>query len=573
VKTKPNASAIAFSYLRFSSPAQAEGDTVRRQSTLLDAWLKSNPHVRLDTSLTLVDAGVSGFTGKHRTNKKHALATFFDLVERGRVPAGSYLVVENLDRLTREKPIDAIPAALGLIKAGVKIQQLAPLTTYDSEMQLSNLLMMMLELSRGHGESKRKSDTLGEVWGAKKKAARETRKPYGRMCPAWLELVDGKYRAKADAAKTVRKIFQWCADGLGAYGILGKLAEEEIPPIGHRGKPWERSYVKKLLNSVSVLGIYQPHKGSRGPNRKADGEPISDFYPRVVSDELWHKAHEAIKSRKRCSGRPAVKSNNPFSGLLHCAIDQCPIHVQGTNGPNFKYLVSHAALMKRKGAKWRAFPLDVFRTQVLDELEELKGAELFADPGAAKLVALTKDLADVERRLSNATARFEADPESQQWQNLVSKYDREKRAIVKERAEEQQRSANPLSAAWVEAVELMARDEPDRLRAALLSVVDGVWCVFAGSAMRKVAAVQVWFKGGSHREYAIHYRVRYGSDNKTRTPEVATRTFRDFGLPSGWDLRQPGDVTQLEAALTRALAENVAKRETGRKRKPPRVVQ
>src|SRR5262249_19639048 len=82
--SSPDAGAFAFSYLRFSSPAQADGDSVRRQTALRDGWLKRHPAVRLDTSLRLEDKGVSGYRGEHRTNKRHALAAFLDLVERGR---------------------------------------------------------------------------------------------------------------------------------------------------------------------------------------------------------------------------------------------------------------------------------------------------------------------------------------------------------------------------------------------------------------------------------------------------------------------------------------------------------
>src|SRR4051794_7179131 len=94
--------ALAYSYIRFSSPQQAEGDSLRRQHELRDAWLKRSG-ARLDTSLTLRDEGVSGFTGSHRTNPdRHALAAFLDLVKKGRIPQGSFLVVESLDRLSRE---------------------------------------------------------------------------------------------------------------------------------------------------------------------------------------------------------------------------------------------------------------------------------------------------------------------------------------------------------------------------------------------------------------------------------------------------------------------------------------
>ena len=35
-----------------------------------------HPAVKLDTSLSLVDSGVSGFRGKHRSDKRNALAQF-----------------------------------------------------------------------------------------------------------------------------------------------------------------------------------------------------------------------------------------------------------------------------------------------------------------------------------------------------------------------------------------------------------------------------------------------------------------------------------------------------------------
>src|SRR5215831_18980002 len=97
VKTSSNAAPIAYSYARFSSPAQADGDSVRRQTALRDAWLARHPHVKLDKNLTLVDRGVSGFKGSHRTDQRHALAQFLDLVERRRIPAGAWLLIESLD--------------------------------------------------------------------------------------------------------------------------------------------------------------------------------------------------------------------------------------------------------------------------------------------------------------------------------------------------------------------------------------------------------------------------------------------------------------------------------------------
>lgn len=151
----PETSAIdlAFSYIRWSSDPQEDGDTQRRQTALRDGWLKKHPNVRLDTSLVLIDRGVSGFTGENRTNHNRALSQFLSLVGTPRVPIGSYLIVENLDRLTRESPLESIPLVLNLIKAGIRVVQLAPFEmVYDLNMDQGQLMFMLSELARGHGE-------------------------------------------------------------------------------------------------------------------------------------------------------------------------------------------------------------------------------------------------------------------------------------------------------------------------------------------------------------------------------------------------------------------------------------
>jgi DNA invertase Pin-like site-specific DNA recombinase len=70
---------------------------------------------------------VSAFSGAHRSNfDRHALAAFLELVKAGRVPRGSYLIVESLDRLTREHIRPALTLLLNLIEAGVRVVQLLP---------------------------------------------------------------------------------------------------------------------------------------------------------------------------------------------------------------------------------------------------------------------------------------------------------------------------------------------------------------------------------------------------------------------------------------------------------------
>jgi DNA invertase Pin-like site-specific DNA recombinase len=564
----------AYSYLRFSSPAQADGDSVRRQTALRDAWLKKHPQVHLDTSLRLEDRGVSGYKGRHRKNVRHALAQFLDLVERGRVPVGSYLIVENLDRLTREEPEESIPVVLSLIKAGVRVVQLVPAEmVYEPGMDFGRLMMMLWELARGHGESKRKSGLLLSAWSEKKEVAKMNKTPHGSMCPAWLEIVGVKsrggsrkdfslasYRVKADAAAAVRKVFEWCAAGQGTFGIIDRLNREGIPPIGRSGA-WHRSYLQLLLDCRAVLGEYQPMKG-KGSARQKDGEPIAGFYPAIIDETLWDAAHKAIKDRGRRSGRPATASKNPFSGLLYDALDGQKLHVSGARGV-YKYLVSAASIQKAKGAEWRTFPLGIFVDSILEQLQELKASELFADPGAGKLKEIGDRLREVEKRLAVAVAKWKADPESPTWAAQVDQYDKEKRALVQEQTEARMEARCPLSGSWDEAVALMAENEPERLRAALLATVEKIMCVFVRRGKLRMAAAQVWFRGQSaRRDYLIVHQKAIGGAVGTRAARSWSLSLANVAKPKDLDLRRKNHAAALEEELQEM---DLAELETGGK--------
>src|SRR5262245_14110868 len=88
----------AYSYVRFSKKDQAGGDSLRRQTEATQAYC-DRKGLKLDDRFCLRDLGVSAFNGTNAV--KGALAGFLEGVRTGRVPKGSALIVENLDRLSR----------------------------------------------------------------------------------------------------------------------------------------------------------------------------------------------------------------------------------------------------------------------------------------------------------------------------------------------------------------------------------------------------------------------------------------------------------------------------------------
>src|SRR5262245_45648253 len=256
---------VAFSYIRFSTAEQRQGNSLDRQSEAARAWCARNG-VRLDQSTSFRDLGRSAFLGEHRKNPdRGALAAFLRLVEQGKVPRGSFLVVENLDRLTREHVRAAVALFLQILEQGVSIVTTTPERVFRHDSQdMTDVIIAVVELSRGHGESKMKSERNGAAWQAKLEAARTLggEEVLNARLPAWVErvgarrkvdkhgrerTVGGTLRLIPERAEVVKRIFALAGSGTGLAGIVKALTGEGVPAWGPSGV-WIRTYVACILN-------------------------------------------------------------------------------------------------------------------------------------------------------------------------------------------------------------------------------------------------------------------------------------------------------------------------------------
>src|SRR5262245_16990556 len=358
--------AIAYSYTRFSHPDQKHGDSFRRQIQKRDEWCKRNK-VILDTSESFEDEGVSAYHGDHRQNPdRHALAEFLERVKAGRIRRGSYLIVESLDRLSREHIRPALTLLLNLIDAGIRIVQILPVeATYDEKVEPMQLMMAIMELSRGNSESRMKSERVGSAWQDKKRRAAKNGEVLTARGPAWLRLVNGKWEVIDEAADAIRQIYRWAIDGYGIKLITRRLNTEGVPIIshvvreGHATKEWAWSYVHKILTNPAVYGSYQPYKGRAG-KRKPDGKPIAGYYPAVISEADWYAAQGAMASRRERPGRPASRQVNVFVGLLHDALNGQTLQMRDRGEKGRPILESYAVIKGLLGAKLPSFPFEPF---------------------------------------------------------------------------------------------------------------------------------------------------------------------------------------------------------------------
>ena len=135
-----------------------------------------NRGLTLDESLR--DLGVSAFRGTNRA--VGALRSFLDLVENGKVERGSYLIVESLDRLSREAVLDAAARLLDLIRAGIVVVTLADGQEYSEERLRADwtpLIVSITIMARAHEKSRIKGERVGAAWHRKRLAARGEGRP------------------------------------------------------------------------------------------------------------------------------------------------------------------------------------------------------------------------------------------------------------------------------------------------------------------------------------------------------------------------------------------------------------
>jgi DNA invertase Pin-like site-specific DNA recombinase len=208
-----------YSYIRFSTPDQALGDSERRQLDAAKDWADKNNHV-LDDKLRLVDRGMSGYSGAHR--KKGALGEFLKMVEAGDVPSGSILLVENIDRLSREDFMQAFETVTQIISKGVSIQTLQPYAEYTRDSIKGGMVYQLVgQMQRAYEESARKSVLMRASRQRERELAQKSKRVLTKQGPAWLVMKPDRsgFDVVKGAKETINRIFKLKLKGLGINRI------------------------------------------------------------------------------------------------------------------------------------------------------------------------------------------------------------------------------------------------------------------------------------------------------------------------------------------------------------------
>ena len=294
----------AYSYIRFSTDKQELGDSLRRQTALADAYALEH-HLELVSDYS--DLGVSAFKGLN--SEEGALSEFIKAVDAKKIKTGSYLLVESLDRLSRQSVDLALEQFMGITRRGIVIVTMQDKQVYSRDSIRENwtkLIMALAVMARANEESATKSKRVSEAW----KNKRANGAVLTKMCPAWLSVVHGKFVVDAAKAAVVQRIFQLAYDGNGTPSIAKMLNADEVPRMGKAAK-WSFGLVAAILKNDGVTGTLVA--------KKAVAEDIKAYYPKIVEPEIFDEVNKRVANRQWKGGRNSAHVRNLLSGLCICS--------------------------------------------------------------------------------------------------------------------------------------------------------------------------------------------------------------------------------------------------------------
>jgi DNA invertase Pin-like site-specific DNA recombinase len=410
---------VAYSYIRFSTPDQIKGDSLRRQLEASQRYAAEH-NLTLDESLNIRDLGVSAFSGMNY--ERGALGQFIVAIDNGRVAPDSYLLVESLDRLSRLPVPDALAIFQAIISRGITIVTMTDLAIYSKD-RLKNdwtpLLIALVSMSRAHEESAVKSRRVKAAWDAKKERVKANKEVMSGRCPWWLKQSDDNshYVINEEKAEVVRLIFALAKDGLGNTSIAKYLNAKQVPTAQH-AQYWQNSTVNFNLRNIATIGVLQMDQDNNG--KTTTNTFVEDYYPAIIDKELFYEVQALRTARRRT---PDTQSNgagrkglcyNMFQGTARCGYCGGAIHVRRKPGINTGFLYC-AKSLQGGGCIGVSYNLRQLEAEFLSFTSELDIALVLGDTSAADNLSAKKSelnassgrLTELEFKLGNLLTAME----------------------------------------------------------------------------------------------------------------------------------------------------------------------
>ncbi|MDP1980569.1 recombinase family protein [Undibacterium sp.] len=361
-----------YGYCRFSSVGQSKYSIDRQEDYIKHYAGQNNFHLEDIFS----DKGISAKAGANRLEG----TAWADLM--GVARAGDHILLENLDRFSREDVRSAQRAINDVLDVGIAIHVIKSglVLHKDSESIDIDIIRSVFENSAAHKENVKRSQRA--------KAAHKNRLEKlqeGQFVqvhtPYWIEKSssEGTYKLN-EGASVVERMFAMCNEGKGTKQIATALNQGGIKTL-RSGKTWTQAGILSVLKNRACIGEYKGREG---------------FLPAVVTKEMFDLAQVYIADRKLNKTGRNTGNFNVMKGVSVCMHCGGNMYFQQRNRASGMWLVcknkSNGSCVGRGGADIKGdLALRLFR-EIVIKIE---------DEDAARPILNDSELRDAQNKLKN----------------------------------------------------------------------------------------------------------------------------------------------------------------------------
>ena len=264
-----------YAYERLSTEQQVKGSGTKRQTQYAEAWCEEHG-LKLDEELQLRDIGKSAFHKKHLLTGD--LGRFIRLAEQRKLGPNPFLLVENLDRLSRSEPVEAYEEIISkLIRqcdVTLVVLQKHSYEIYEkNSIDMLKLMRLVVELEKSAKYAQDLSERMERAWDDTRDKMRTgvIERPR-QICPGWCDVTDeGKFVINEERAETVKRLVELYATH-GQRVTAGILNDENRSAFGRwrrnddSRKIWSAGSVRDVVRNDALWGAFQMNtKGLVGP--------------------------------------------------------------------------------------------------------------------------------------------------------------------------------------------------------------------------------------------------------------------------------------------------------------------
>jgi DNA invertase Pin-like site-specific DNA recombinase len=409
------ATKLAYSYRRFSSKNQAGNTSLERQ-------LSMAKEVCLEKGWQLIDLppdeGVSAFKITNEAEQtaanfhKGTLGQFLKKVRRGEIVKGSVLILERLDRFSRNFFDLVYPVWLELLQSGVEIYNCVSRTHYTiDEIRKTPFLAAaaLMELATANDYSRNMGGRIAKAFTstlAKCQAGEKIK--LGPWQPRWIEFKGGVFSFN-EHGDTMKRIISEYIGGRSMWGIAKGLTADNVPTM--LGGKWSQQSIKTFLHHKALMG-----------DMTFKGTLLKGYYPPLASENQFQRLQAKLRENSNRKGGSGTSEYiaNLFRNRCTC------VHCGGTVNTTKSHVQRHYVCKNRRlgGCQCRntinvaALELDFFvgylqqspsallksnDTEHSEKIAKINSELAGLDSTVAKIVALMDTLPLAELKLRLAT--------------------------------------------------------------------------------------------------------------------------------------------------------------------------